>query len=270
MNKNKTKVLFPIGAKLVIIISVLLLVSLGIVIFMVSVISTEDVQRTAEDNNFTLNYRAGQQAEGYLKSIQDAVILYLNMQDRILSGQEGGMETDFFSRNKHIAAIQTESLFITNQAFLFSSGITPEDIQNHFNTISENTVRPDIMALLNASPLFNHSMISAGFTRSKGAETEIVKVLFIPDELSESFGTGTNTSFFVTDSGDLLLHPDNDLVLAGANFSMLPIVNTMLEEEDKGRQITFADVTGAKYFGAYYRLDGADCAVITTIPHEVV
>jgi len=269
-NKNKTRVLFPIGAKLVIIISVLLLVSLGAVILMVSVIITEDVRRTAEDNNFTLNYRAGQQAEGYLKSIQDAVILYLNMSDRILPGQRSGMERGFFSRKNHIAAIETENIFIANEAFLFQTGITAEDIQNHFKTISENTGSPDIMVLINASPVFNHSMISAGFTHSRGTETEIVKVLFTTDELSETFGTGTNTSFFVTDTGDLLLHPDNNLVLEGANFSSLPIVTTMLEEGDKGRQITFADETGTKYFGAYYHLDGADCIVITTISHEVV
>ena len=265
--QNSIRVLFPIGAKLVIIISVLLLISLGAVIFMVSVISTEDVQRTAEDNNFTIKSRAGSQAEGYFKSIQAVILLYLNMTDRISPEQSGGMERDFFDHNRNIAAIQTENISITNEAFLLSAGITVEEIKSYFYYGFNEVSRSDKMMLFNASPVFHRSLIGAAFTRRDGTET--VRVLFSPDELSESFGTGANTSFFVTDSGELLLHPDNDLVIEGADFSSYPIVAIMLQEGDRGKQITFADDTG-DFFGAYYRLDGIDCAVITTIPHTIV
>jgi adenylate cyclase len=96
-------------------------------------------------------------------------------------------------------------------------------------------------------------------------------VLFTPDDLSECFGTGTNTSFIVTNSGDVLLHPDSDLILGGANFSSLPIVATMQQEGDSNRrQISFTDDSGINYFGAYYRIAGTDTTAITTIPHDIV
>jgi adenylate cyclase len=78
-NPHKIRVRFPIGAKLVLIISILVLVSLGTVTVLVSVISTQDVRRTAEDNNFTVNRRAGSQAESSFKAVQAAVSLYLEM-----------------------------------------------------------------------------------------------------------------------------------------------------------------------------------------------
>jgi adenylate cyclase len=108
------------------------------------------------------------------------------------------------------------------------------------------------------------------FTRqgSRGAET--LGVLFSPDELSESFGTGANSCFLINEKGEVLLHGDTNLVLGGANFSKLPIVDTMQREGDNNRQISFTDAEGIDYFGAYYRVPQVDAAVITTIPTSVV
>jgi len=271
--ERKTRVLFPIGAKLVTIISILLLVSLGAVIFLVSVISTEDVRRTAEDNNFTINRRAGSQAENSFKSVQAAVLLYLHMLERFASGQERDPEIEryFFSRNRSIAAIGTDS-FIPNEEFLTANNISVESVETYFNSgFSDKAAASDKIMLFNASPVFRLSLISAVFVRQSAAGQETVKVLFSPDELSESLGTGTNTSFIINASGDVLLHPDNELVLQGANLSSLPIVTTMQEEGDStGRQISFSDADGVKYFGAYLRLAGTDTAAVTTIPHAIV
>jgi adenylate cyclase len=69
----------------------------------------------------------------------------------------------------------------------------------------------------------------------------------------------------------VLLHPDEDLVLGGANFSSTPIVAAMQQEgASGGMQISFTDADEIKYFGAYYQIDSTDASVITTIPHVVV
>ncbi|MDR0448685.1 MAG: hypothetical protein LBH07_08445, partial [Treponema sp.] len=281
---QKTRVLFPIGAKLVVIISILLLVSLGAVIFLVLILSTQDVQRTAEDNNFSVNYRAGFQAESSFKSILSASLLYLEMAERVSAEQERDTEIErfFFDHNRSMAAIALDSVFlnsqdstesqsflIPNEQFLLSNNIGIDNIENYFN--SDLAASGDRMQFYNASPFFQLSLITAVFIRQGPDKTDTVKVLFTPDELSESFGTGTNTSYIISGSGDILLHPDNDLVLGGANFSSLPIVAAIQQEGDKNRrQISFSDAAGIKYFGAYYRLAGMDAAVITTIPHDIV
>ena len=263
----KHRVVFPIGAKLVLIISILLLVSLGAVIFMVSALSTQDVQLKAEDNNYTVNWRAGSQADGFFKSIQESVLFYLKMTE-LVSGQAARlreMEQFFFDYNKNIVAFSSGGRVIYNRDFLISQAISPAEVEAWFAT--GMTAVPGQLLLYNASPYFQQSLTAAVFSR--GDET--VVVLLNPAELSESFGTGTNTSFMVNHAGDVLLHPDTDLVLGGANFSALPIVAIMQQEGDSDRrQVTFTDAAGLKYFGAYYILPGTGVAVVTTIPQDIV
>ena len=269
--QKKRRIMFPIGVKLIVIISILLLVSLGAVIMMVSVLSTQEVQKTAETNNFTVNQRAASQADGSFKSIQSAVLLYLEMTDLVPSELilNHELEKYFFSHN--IAAIgvksDTKSDFFINQRFFNTKNIEIEEVENYLAVdlpATENQIR-----FFNASGVFQFSLINAVFIRQGLEGNETVKVLFVPDDLSESFGAGTNTSFLINSSGDLLLHADNNLVLGGANFSALPIVAIMQQQGDINRQISYND-GGTEYFGAYYRIAGTDTAVITTIPHSLV
>ncbi|MDR2965482.1 MAG: HAMP domain-containing protein [Treponema sp.] len=272
----KTRVLFPIGAKLVIIISILLLASMGAVISLVSVLSSIDVRRTAEYNNFTINRRAGSHAETSFNSIKASVLLYLDITSYRKDGRENEMENNFFNHNQNIAAIEitqtgaaAAGVFILNKKYLLSNNINENTAIAYFNDFRSftNAARADKMILFNASPFFNYPLLCGVFSR----ENETVKVLFSPADLSESFGVGANTSFIVTDDGYLLLHPDNDLVLGGADFSNLPIVKTMRQEgSGSGMQISFTDETGVQYFGAYYQLAGTDAAAFTIIPHNVV
>jgi adenylate cyclase len=269
---RKNRVLFPIGAKLAVITSVLLLASLGAVTVMVSVLSTQDVQLKAEDNNYTVNWRAGSQAEGYFKSIQAAVLLYLEITDRVSQGlgRDAEIKRYFFNHNQNIAAIDAGGIFIPNTQYLLSRGISEEDAEGWFDSPDLSAV-PGQMRFYNASPRFQLPLVTAVFARQGAEGDETIKVLFSPDELAESFGTGTNSSFIITLSGDVLIHPDIDLVLGGANFSYLPIVALLQQEGDSSRrQISFADPGGAEYFGAYYNLPETDVTVLTIIPHDIV
>ena len=273
---TKSRVLFPIGAKLVIIISVLLLVALGAVTIMVSINSTQQVRKTAEDNNFTVNNRAGSQAEGTFKSSQSAVLFYLEAVGRIkfISDNDAEMDGYFFSHYQNIAAIgiaeegaDVLTDFIYNSLFLQSNNIDENDVEAYLSR--DFPAKEAELLFYNASPVFRLSLITTVFIRHGNAGDEIIKVLFIPDDLSDSFGTGTNTSFIINSEGDLLLHPDSNLIIGGANFSSLPIVSIMREEGDNNRQVSYTD-SGKRYFGSYYRIDGTDLAVVTTIPHDIV
>jgi len=276
-NNTKTHIKFPLGAKLIIIISILLLLSLGAVIALVSFISTGDVQRTAEYNNLTINRQAGSQTESSFSSVQGAVLLYLSMMNRLSASQwesrDADMERDFFNYNQSIAAIELVSrdgnnIFIPNETFMNSNNINSNQVRNYFDSVlASRTSVSGRTVYFNAAPFFRLSIISALI--NWGGET--VKVIFMPDNLSESFGTGTNTSFLINGSGDLLLHPENDLVLGGANFSSVSIVADLLKERGTtGKQVTYADESGELFFGAYYPITGTDTTVVTVIPHTVV
>ncbi|MDR2210927.1 MAG: HAMP domain-containing protein [Spirochaetaceae bacterium] len=277
-NLYKTRILFPIGAKLVVIISIILLLSLGAVTILVSVLSTQDVQRTAEDNNFTVNRRAGSQTESSFKSAQAAVLLYLEMLDRNvgISDRDPRLDSYFFSHNQDLAALVVfaetgERTFIYNEQFFLSTDVDPALVDAYFTAHAGvlGSSGSDIR-LFNASPNFQFPLTAMVFARQGPRGKETTAVLFALEELSETFGTGANTSFLIDLEGGVLLHPDNDLVVGGGNVSALPIVSVMQQEGDNNRQISFAAADGVKYFGAYYRLPLMNAAVITTIPHGVV
>ncbi|MDR2663118.1 MAG: HAMP domain-containing protein [Treponema sp.] len=238
-------------------------------------ISTQDAQRTAEDNNFTVNRRAGSQAENTFKSLQAAVLLYLEMlsRDQGIVNRDPELDRYFFSRNRNIAALAVKNdgglLLIPNEQFFFLNDTDIQTTKSYFDSgVLLGGAAEDRIQVVNASPNFGIPLVTLVFTQNAGAET--VGVLFAPDELSESFGTGINSSFMITEEGDLLLYSEPDLVLGGANFSTLPIVDTMQKEGDNNRQISYTDSQGVKFFGAYYRVPQTNVVAITTIPHSVV
>ncbi|MDR1286904.1 MAG: HAMP domain-containing protein [Treponema sp.] len=277
---SKYRVLFPIGAKLIIIIFILLLVSLGVLTVLVSVISTQDVRRTAEDNNFTVNRRAGSQAESLFRSIQSAVFMYLEIidLDRGIANRNPDFDSYFFGRNRNIAAIGVRSgaagwVVVPNDQFFIANNADGEGVNAWFSSNSGLFVPAEgKIRFFNASPDFRIPLVAMIFPRQgvRGTSPDAVVVLFSPEELSESFGTGANSSFMIDEDGELLIHSDGDLVFGGANFSALPVIKTMREEGDNNRQVSFTDAGGVDFFGAYYRIPGTDSVVITVIPHSAV
>ena len=270
--RQQTRVMFPIGTKLVTIITILFLVSLGAVIMMVSVLSSRNVQKIAEDNNFTVNQRAATQTEESINSVKAAVLFYLEMMERFYVTVDRNLEIEshFFNQNQNIAAIGVlgqRSVFIPNEHLLNANDISLSAAEAYL--FSGFTAYEDRLRLFNASPMFNISLITAVFTRRGEIGNETIKVLFAPNDLFDSFSTGANTSFLINTYSDLLLHPDITMVLGGTNFSSMPIVEIMHQQGDIRRQISYID-GGMEYFGAYHRLAGIEAAVITTIPHNVV
>ncbi|MDR0402048.1 MAG: HAMP domain-containing protein [Treponema sp.] len=265
----------------------MVLVSLGTVTLLVSVISTQDVQRTAEDNNFTVNRRAGSQAENSFKSLQTAVSLYLEVRSRNeeLGDSDPELDSYFFGQNRNIALVAVTGGdgrrgLIFNEQFFLSNEIDAEKAESYIESNSALPVSAEGKTLFfNASPDFGVPLVTMVFTRRQGSGSaalqsgpsgvEAITVLFSSDELSESFGTGGNSSYIISETGEVLVHTDSDLVLGGANFSALPIVETMQKEGDNNRQVSFT-YEGVDYFGAYYRIPRMSAAVFTTIPHSIV
>ena len=122
------KVKFPIGLKLILIITSIVLISLGIVAFIVSYFTGEDTQIIAEQNNHTINLRSATSVESELNTIRANSFLLLDMisstgTSAALSRQASAF---FFERNQDIAAIilyngdtnQEDRMLINNRFFL--------------------------------------------------------------------------------------------------------------------------------------------------------
>ena len=103
----RKNVKFSIGAKLVLIISVLTILSLGVITLLVTWFGGQDVRISAEENNSTVNAQAASLAEKDLSSLRANAFLLLDILNRTGSTSSFAKETaDFyFERNPSVAAV---------------------------------------------------------------------------------------------------------------------------------------------------------------------
>ena len=265
---------YPIGAKLVIIITILLLLSLGAITVLVSVMVSSDVRITAEDNNLTVNARSAAEAETTFATIQTAAMTLADTLSAVGSASEPGREAAklFFERNADIAFIGVfaggdNSLFLVNEKYFFSNESDPAlvlDFIGSINVALKKSQKGEEIAL-NVAPVFGLPLLALLFP----FQNETLVSIFSSEHLTDSFGTGTNVSFMVSGSGDLLVHADSSLVGSGANLAAHPFVEFMEKSAERKLQTLYTDSDGKRYFGAFTKT-AMDTAVITIIEENLV
>lgn len=280
---KQEKVKFPIGAKLVIIISVLVILSLGIITLLVTWFGREDVRITAEENNRTVNTQAAASAEKELSSLRANAFLLLDMLNSLESTSSFAKQTAefYFERNPSVAAVLiTDSRRggglerkLLSTPFFLSNELDPSLVDAFLAEVKDASLQAEkgIMQVLNASPVFNIPMLVLFYPYNEKGLNQGLAVFFSAEKLSESFGVGTlQTTYLVNSSGDILIHPDFNLVKNGTNISNFPLFVQMRENGDTNRQVLVSDDGGKQYFGSYYRLSLGDVAVLTTADAELL
>ncbi|WP_024465541.1 adenylate/guanylate cyclase domain-containing protein [Treponema pedis] len=274
---------FPIGAKLVIIISILTVLSIGIITALVTWFGTEDVRLTAEENNRTVNVQAASAVEKELTSIRANAFLLLDILNISETSSKFAKHTaDFyFERNPSVAAVLvTDSKRsgglerkLLNTSFFLSNELEVSVVDKFLKDNTDKVIQTEggIMHVLNASPDFNMPMMVLFYPyREKGLEQGLA-VFFSSEKLSDILGAGTvQTTYLVNGSGDVLVHSDFEIVKHSANISGFYLFEKMRENGDANRQMLFSDDTGKKFFGSYSRLNLGDIAVLTTAEAEKV
>jgi adenylate cyclase len=269
------KVRRSIGAKLIAIITIQSLVSLGLITALVSVMVSKDVRLTAEENNFNINRRSAAEAENSLNMIRSGTIVLLDTLNTVNSGRVEEAASLFFERNQNIAAIAvngtgTVSRLLINNRFFLSNELDPglaESFLQEKGGILEQAGGGEII-LLNGAVAFGTPVLVMFLPWQEEAAS--AAVFFSADTLTENFGTGTNTTFLINGAGDILVHPDYELVRAGLNVENQEFIQTMRTSPGPSRQNLYTGEDGVRYFGAYTKLNLGGAAVITNIEYNVV
>ena len=275
--KNSDKLIrFSIGAKLVTIITILVLVSLGTITFLVSVLVREDLQMTAEDNNYSINRRMAAEAEYVLTNVQSNTLVLMQIINSAGANSEFARRAAefFFEQNLEIAAVkfllpgQQENLFV-NYRFFFANEID-DNLVNSFYIINsdllERAVNGDSI-ITNAAVHFSFHLLSLFFPMRGG--NGAVSVLYFPRHLNENYSSGMNQTSLINAEGDVLIHPDIQLTLTGANIANRNYIQTIRESPSQTRQELFTD-EGIRYFVGFSKLNIAALIAITSIEYDKV
>ncbi|MDR1588101.1 MAG: HAMP domain-containing protein [Treponema sp.] len=289
---KNARVRYPIGVKLVVIISVISLLSLGAITALASYMITADIRLTAEDNNFTVNRRSAAEAETILSGLRSGAGVLFNTLDAA-SRQDGGQRAAlaeeaasyFFDENHHVAALASfdgDPLVLVNERFFKENGMTQAAAQ----TILERFLEAEASSLLraeggealirNAAPMFAVPLLAIFYQRysqrprqERGGNAAAM-VLFSSETLSETFGTGSNATYMINDAADVLVHPDEEMAAAAVNLGNRQFIRAMRESPQASRQSLSVDEDGRRLFAAYTKLSIANAAVITNIEEAKV
>ena len=239
--RKDNKTIFSIGAQLVLIVTLIVLVSLGSIIALVSLLVRQDLQLSAEDTNFEENRRSAAEAEDTFVKIQSDAMILIKMLSSFgtNSGQSKEITDFFFERNHRIAALffipqgQSEAL-LTNENFFITHNINPYNLKT-FADDNKTALRRASLGetlVLNATPYFSFHLLAMFFPGMSGG----VMVLFYPENLYVSFNSGINQSWMINGEGDILIHADYSLVRGNVNVADKNIIRNIRESTHRSRQ----------------------------------
>jgi adenylate cyclase len=234
------RVRFPLAAKLSLAVSALLVFSLGAIILAVWLFVRSDLSRTAAADNDSINYRVALAAETVLQRITvntglllgnapaDAGRAFMPVSEKLIDF--------FFSQNPEIAAIVTlgtdkrAAYTYINGAFTLTNEIDNSLISAYIWLRGKELLRGGGETMLfNAAPDFYGLpilVIRFPYLDGNGSSAQAF-VFFSAEELTDYFGTGASRSVLINDQADVLIHPDADMVPAGANLSEDPSVKML-------------------------------------------
>lgn len=272
-----SKTRFSIGAKLISIISLMFVFSLGLIIFLVSYYVSKDTRISAEENNLTINSRTASDCENRINTvISNTEMLWEIM---VVFGEDEEQMNNsvsmFFTHNKDIIAVSflDENKTLINKQFFNSheldASIVDSFVQQEDERIAE--LRSGAASLENGTPFFGMPVIAV-FHQFVGDEGNVpAVVLFSSEALSESFSSGsTNVSYLVNGEGEILIHPDFSLMNNIADFSSKEIVDRMLAGNQQNEQFSYSDENLIDYIGAYNKLSIGNCGVVTEVQLAVI
>ena len=233
--------LFPIGAKLVTIVTLIVLISLGSITVLVSWLVRQDLRISAEDNNFEANRRSAEEAEYTFSEIRSdsLTLIYTITSGGTRPVQERNNTVFFFKQNPRIASVlfttpEQGKIVLINEEFFFSRNIAPA-LANTFlndNEIFIKRAAAGETLILNATPRLTTHLLAMFFP----AETGGAAVLFSPENLDSSFGSGLNRSWMINGSGDILVHADFEYVRNGVNVSGRNFIRDIQNSSRRNRQ----------------------------------
>jgi adenylate cyclase len=249
------RVRFSIGAKLITIISINVLISLGSITALVSWLVREDLRISAEENNFEVNRRAAAETEQTLEKARLLSLTFFRAAALAKRADVIQEEADyFFAQNPQIAALfyttasssaWTNRVFVNGRFFL-SRGIDTKLADIYFfnsKKMQENSAMGQTI-LVNVSPMFSEAQgstylaalffpIQGGSSLPSGSGC----VLFSSENINESFGIGVNTSFLINADGDIIADADIERVKTQVNLAEQEFIRRIFNSADRSKQM---------------------------------
>jgi hypothetical protein len=272
--------------KLISIISLIIVLSMGIMIFLATFFFLRDNRVRVQENNLTLSGVIALKVKGdFLSIIEKSNLMAATMLQEFRSADQKRLFTDlFFSNDKDfifvgIADRDGESISfrrsITNSAFMQERQLTAKSIRVITASNSSDISRAfsGEAVIQNVSRDFRIPVmaVSVPYERDKNRNVRSILVTYLKlDRIISSFSfSGITEAFMVNDKGVVIAHPNNTMVMAHRNLMNLPIVKMMMTSRINNGQSGYTDEKGVAFLGSFKKIGFADAGVIATVREEL-
>jgi adenylate cyclase len=272
-NAGLKKVRFSIGAKLITIITLIVLVSVGLITALVTWLDWEYLRVLAEENNIEVNRRSAVEAEYIITKMHSDSLLLFRSLAAVGPESTAAEETAefFFEQNPLVAAFifsvsgRADRILTNDGFFTKEAGAVLESLPEAHGTALRRASAGETV-ILNAAPWLGKALVALYFYLPRGGGM----VLFSPENLNDSFALGTNKSYLINDTGDILYHAEYKVVNGGENVGDLGFTRDLWANRERNAQTLDTDEEGVRYFRAFYKLNTAGATVITSIEYDRV
>ncbi len=273
-----------IRAKLISIISLIIILSLSGMIFLATYFFRNDTKVRIQELNLKLSDIVSLKVRADFMSVTEKMnLMGTTMIQEFRSAAQREMFLDLFFRNDKdfisvvIAGKRGDGLAVKtaihNREFLAENKITPAAMEEAAAAGSKAFLRSfsDDAVLQNVSDRFKFPVLAVSFPFQRaGGRVESVLVGFMKmDRMLQAFrGAGEIQTYMVNNEGDIIAHSDSKVILSKANYVNVPIVKSMMKSSMENEFRRYQDQDGTWHFGSFKKVGFAGAGVIATVPED--
>ena len=292
LQKKSSRIRFPIGLKLSIIVAIILAVSLSIITVLMSFMTGNDVRLAAENNNWLINRWSADAAGNILRTNSEKSLFLIRNIEAVMDEDQENIDilvSRFFRLNPDIYSVAFVGLagspggMVVNENFSSLRGVFFQWLMGHEYNLGQASAGKTL--LYNASSDLDFSCLvmffplyaEGGFNFS-GAGIVFFSASLLETSLNQGFQTASgvvsgeingknhdHVSFIVNNSAEIIVSPKNSNFIANQSvFAYEAIQNNV-----NAIQMAFT-VEDSQYFGAFERLPGFEAAMVTQIRSDLI
>ena len=272
---KRNKVIYPLVIKLIVIITLIVVFSTGLITVLSSYFFMQDSASRAEENNLTLVQVFATRMEAELREIHSNTLLLLDSL-RVAETDVAYRfsQQNFFERNTNKAYIGVPNIVDSyNEKFFLANEIDKERVEVFLLSKEEefSLANDGELFVLNATPYFDFPMICLVGPYNEGGNKNRLMVLFSTEKLQEIVETGSAfVTYALSHNKEVIVHPDFEILKAGIPEKSKLLLTRIFSTEQESLQFVFKDEEGVSFFVASQKIDFANFVAVSRVPVDLV
>ena len=271
---KKGEIRFSIGFKIISIISLIIVMTLSGMIFLATFFFLQDSRVRIEENNLKVSEVVAMKIEEDLNSFENAASLLMLGTNQEEKGKEDFIR--YFFRNQSnvlFTGLPSSEINFFNKDIMLEYNIDENFILNIIEENSDeiNQAKQGITSVINVSPYFGVPVMCLSIPYKQGRSVlPMVMLIDVRSSFMNLIDTrGITLTYILNDKGDIIAHPDEDLVIDAVNLSELKVVKDMFSKPVSSGQIRYTDDAGKSSLGSYKKIPTGRLGIITEVSESI-